>query len=51
MTKEEIDNVICWILRNDGPDGHIDGHDTITSFILALLEGRGRQWEKAYEND
>ena len=53
MTKEEIDNVVCKIMTIDGPDRHVDGHDVITDFIVALLEGREYDWKKKYwyEND
>lgn len=38
MEKQEIDDIICEILVNDGPDGHVDGHEIITDFIMALLD-------------
>jgi hypothetical protein len=39
MDKETIDSVICEILYQDGPDRHIDGHEVITDFIMALISG------------
>ena len=49
MEYEQIDEVICKILVNDGPDRHVDGHEVITNFIIALLADRGGQWVKEYE--
>lgn len=48
MNEKEIDDVICKIMMNDGPDGHIDGHKIITGFIMALLAGTGRAWAERY---
>lgn len=48
MDRQSIDNVVCEIMFHDGPDRHIDGHDVITQFILALLDGRGEEWACAY---
>jgi len=48
MTREEINNVIFEIMLADGPDGHCDGHEIITDFIVALQEGRGKEWFDAY---
>lgn len=48
MSQDEIDDVVCDILLRDGPDGHIDGHEVITEFIVALLNGRGREWADKY---
>ena len=47
--REWVDSVICLILRNDGPDGHIDGHDVITDFICDLLAGDGDPWLLDYK--
>ena len=43
-----IDNVICEIMHHDGPDRHVDGHEVITDFIMALLNGQGEEWEEKY---
>ena len=48
MSQEEIDDVVCEILHHDGPDGHVDGHETITSFIVALKSGNERGWLNDY---
>lgn len=48
MDKEEIDNVVCAIMRIDGPDRHVDGHDVITDFIVALQSGDEYSWKAKY---
>ncbi len=35
--EEEISNAACEILREHGPDGHIDGHEQLTEFILTCI--------------
>jgi hypothetical protein len=50
MDRDRINDIIDTIMINDGPDGHCDGSGLITSFILALLEGRGEEWFKKYKN-
>ena len=51
MTKEEIDSTVVAIMVNDGPDHHCDGHDIITDFICALLEGKGWEWAQKYNDE
>ena len=48
MTKDEIDDAVCEIMMNDGPDRHVDGHEVLTDFIMALLSGNGEAWIKEY---
>lgn len=48
MDRAAIDEVICAILRQDGPDGHVDGHEIIADFIVAVQEGRGADWAREY---
>jgi hypothetical protein len=36
------------IMSKDGPDRHVDGHEVITDFIVALLEGQGEAWATQY---
>ena len=48
ITKDEIDNVITEILIKDGADGHCDGHEIITDFIVAILEGNYKEWVENY---
>jgi hypothetical protein len=50
MTSEEIDDIVVAIMINDGPDGHCDGHEIITAFICALLEGSGNKWLLNYNS-
>lgn len=49
--REFIDNAVCLILYNDGPDRHIDGHEVITEFVVALLEGTAEEWIGEYQRD
>ena len=48
MDYDEIDDVICDIMMKDGPDGHIDGHEKITDFIVSIICGDGEEWIKKY---
>ena len=48
MTREEIDNVVCEIMYRDGPDGHVDGHNILTDFIIACVFGYGETWARTY---
>ncbi len=50
MLRNEIDEVVCQIMIHDGPDRHVDGHEIITDFILALLEDdtEGYVWKAKY---
>jgi len=49
-SREEIDNMIVHIMMNDGPDRHIDGHEFITDFIMALLVNEACAWRYTYNN-
>ena len=51
MTREEIDDVVVAIMINDGPDHHCDGHEVISDFICALLEGRDNEWIQCYNDE
>jgi hypothetical protein len=51
MDREQIDDVICEILFRDGPDRHVDGHDIITDFVVALVAGKGDEWARKYATD
>lgn len=46
MNREEIDNMIIEIMIKYGPDGHIDGHDVLTEYVMCLLENRPFNIEK-----
>ncbi len=48
MNTEEIDDLVVDIMIEDGPDGHCDGHEIITDFIVALLAGKGKEWKENY---
>lgn len=50
MDRERIDDIICDIMVHDSPDRHVDGHDVITSFIIALLNDNGKVWTANYAN-
>lgn len=50
MKKEQIEYVVDQIMINDGPDGHCDGSDIITNFVMALLEGKEKEWVEKYNN-
>jgi pantoate kinase len=47
-TQNEVDEVVMAIMVVDGPDGHIDGHEVITDYVMALLVGKGDEWADAY---
>ena len=51
MTKEEIEDIVMDILIEDGPDGHTDGSSIITAFIVAVINGKGKEWALKYRND
>jgi hypothetical protein len=51
MNKEEIEEIIADILIEDGPDGHTDGSNVITDFIVELLNKKGKEWALKYRND
>ena len=48
MTYEEIEDAIVDIMINDGPDGHCDGSGVIARFVVALMDGKGKEWIKGY---
>ena len=50
MTKEEIEDIVMDILIEDGPDGHTDGSNVITEFIVELLNKKGKEWALKYRN-
>ena len=35
---EAVDNAVCDAMIEDGPDGHIDGHNVITNAALRVIE-------------
>lgn len=38
VDREAIDRRIITIMIEDGPDGHCDGHEIITDYVMSLLE-------------
>lgn len=50
MNADDLDDVICEIMIKDGPDGHTDGHEVITDFILAVIKGNGEKWKNEYKS-
>lgn len=50
MTRKEIDDVVCAIMRKDGQDRHVDRHDVITSFIVSLINGEEQKWIENYNS-
>lgn len=34
MDYDEIDEEVCALMREHGPDGHIDGHDMLTEMVV-----------------
>lgn len=50
MERERIDEIVCDIMRADGPDRHTDGHEVLTDFIVALLRGNGEEWRASYRS-
>ena len=51
MSKEEIEDLVMDILIEDGPDGHTDGSNVITDFIIELVNEKGKEWALKYRND
>jgi hypothetical protein len=39
-TREEVDDEVCRLMIRVGPDGHVDGHDDITDYIMSLFSHR-----------
>jgi len=35
---ESLDDLVSTLMAVLGPDGHVDGHDSITAFLIALNE-------------
>lgn len=50
MLKEDLKNAVMDIMSIDGPDGHTDGSDVITEFIMSVQEGRPEEWIVEYRN-
>lgn len=37
MTEDEIDDEVCRIMVEDGPNGHINGHELLTALVLKCM--------------
>lgn len=36
-TREEIDDEVCALMMDHGPDGHVDGHELITDMVMRRI--------------
>jgi len=48
ISRKEIEEVVCNIMRKDGPDGHVDGYDVIADFVMAVEDGDFYRWKQVY---
>lgn len=37
-SREEIDRAVCDIMMDHGPDGHCDGHDKLTDYVVECMD-------------
>ena len=44
MEREEIDDEVCQIMMDHGPDGHVEGHDMLTDMVMRRLEYERNRW-------
>ncbi len=44
MSDDEIDEIVCDILIHEGPDRHVDGHEYLTAFVIAVRDGKATRW-------
>jgi len=49
MERDEIDDEVCQIMMDHGPDGHVDGHDMITDMVMRRLEYERNKWRGVEE--
>jgi hypothetical protein len=40
--RATVDAAICDLMTEHGPDGHIDGHEEIVNYLMAMLEASVR---------
>lgn len=50
FTKKQIQQVVENIMILEGPDGHIDGSEIITNFIIAVNNKQIEKWIRKYES-
>jgi hypothetical protein len=43
VDREEVGAMIAEILMEHGPDGHVDGYEIITDYVMTLLDGTALQ--------
>lgn len=49
MTREEIEDAVCDVMREYGPDGHIDGYDQLTDLVLEVRAAERERCAKIAE--
>lgn len=49
ITKQQIQQCVENIMIIDGPNGHTDGSDVITDFIISLLQYKHEEFIENYE--
>lgn len=37
MMEDQIDDAVCEIMQEHGPDGHVDGHEVLTAFVMKCI--------------
>lgn len=41
VSREEVEENICEILRKHGPDRHVDGYEKIADYVFEVLSEHG----------
>ena len=49
-TEQEIDDEVCAIMMDHGPDGHVDGHDLLTALVLRRVSVERERCAKVCES-
>ena len=49
-TEQEIDDEVCAIMMEYGPDGHVDGHDLLTVLVLRRVAAERERCAKMCED-
>ena len=49
-TEQEIDDELCEIMMDHGPDGHIDGHEILTEFVMRCITAERERCAKLCED-
>lgn len=37
MNENQIDDAVCDIMQEHGSDGHVDGHEELTAFVMKCI--------------